>query len=181
MAKVIVQHHVADYDRWLPVFTEHEAVRRSHGATGHSITRGVDDPNTIVIVNDFATLEGARAFTQDPSLPAAMERGGVDGHPQVWIVDEAEARQYGPTLMLVHDVDNIDHWLGSPRRMELFTPLGMKARTFVVDREKSNRVGLIVDVPSMTVFQEAMGSQAAAEAMKFDGVRPETLVIFTEA
>ncbi len=94
MAKVIVQHHVTDYDRWFPVFTEHEAVRRQHGATGHSISREVGDPNTLVIVNDFATLEGARAFTQDPSLPAAMERGGVDGRPQVWIADEVDARAY---------------------------------------------------------------------------------------
>ena len=94
MAKVIVAHHVVDYDRWLPVFTEHEAVRRAHGATGHSINREVADPNRVVIVNDFATLEGARAFTQDPSLPEAMERGGVDGAPQVWIVNEAEAKQY---------------------------------------------------------------------------------------
>lgn len=94
MVKVIVQHHVADYERWLPVFTEHEAVRRQHGATGHSIGREVADPNSVVVVNDFATLEGARAFSQDPSLPAAMERGGIDAAPQVWIVEEAEARQY---------------------------------------------------------------------------------------
>ncbi len=94
MAKVIVQHHVADYDRWFPVFNEHEAARRQHGATGHSIGRDVSDPNTIVIVNDFATVEGARAFSQDPSLPAAMARGGVVGPPQVWIVDEADARTY---------------------------------------------------------------------------------------
>lgn len=67
---------------------------RLRRATGHSINRAVADPNTIVIVNDFATLEGALAFTQDPSLPAAMQRRGVDGAPQVWIVDEAEARAY---------------------------------------------------------------------------------------
>ena len=94
MAKVIVQHHVVDYDRWYPVFTEHQEIRQRHGATGHSINRAVSDPNTIVIVNDFATLDGALAFTQDPSLPAAMERGGVDGAPQVWIVEEAEAKSY---------------------------------------------------------------------------------------
>ena len=85
------------------------------------------------------------------------------------------------TLMVMHDVDDVEHWLSSPRRMELFTPLGMSARTFVVDREKSNRVGLIVEVPDMNSFQEALGSEAAAEAMKFDGVRPETIVILTEA
>jgi quinol monooxygenase YgiN len=94
MAKVIVQHHVADYDRWLPVFNEHEAVRRQNGATGHSISRDVADPNTIIIVNEFATVEGARAFSQDPSLPAAMARGGVEGPPHVWIVEESEARTY---------------------------------------------------------------------------------------
>lgn len=94
MVKVIVQHRVLDYDRWYPVFTEHENVRRQHGATGHSVNREVADPNSVVIVNEFATLEGARGFSQDPSLPAAMERGGVDGPPQVWIVDEAESRQY---------------------------------------------------------------------------------------
>jgi hypothetical protein len=94
MAKAIVQHHVADYDKWFPVFTEHQAVRQSYGATGHSISRAADDPNTLVIVNEFATLEGAIGFTKDPSLPDAMARGGVDGAPQVWIVEEADAATY---------------------------------------------------------------------------------------
>ncbi len=94
MVKVIVQHRVDDYDRWYPVFTEHEAVRRQHGATGHSLSRDLSDPNVIVIVNEFATLDGARAFSQDPSLPAAMARGGVVGAPQVWITDETETRTY---------------------------------------------------------------------------------------
>jgi hypothetical protein len=94
MTKVIVQHRVADYDRWYPAFTEHETIRRQYGATGHSISRDVADPNSLVIVNDFATLEGARAFSQDPSLPAAMEQGGVEGPPQVWIAEEAEAKRY---------------------------------------------------------------------------------------
>ena len=85
------------------------------------------------------------------------------------------------TLIVLHDVDDVDQWLSSRRRAELFGPLGMTARTFVIDREKSNRVGLIVDVPSIDACQKALGSKTTAEAMKFDGVRPETLVILTEA
>jgi hypothetical protein len=94
MAKVIVQHHVADYDTWLPIFIEHGAVRRQHGGTGHSVTRSVADPNSLVIVNEFATLAGATAFSQDPSLPEIMHRAGIDGQPQVWIVTEANDATY---------------------------------------------------------------------------------------
>ncbi len=94
MAKVIVQHHVADYDTWFSVFTEHGDIRRKHGATGHTVTRSIADPNAIVIVNDFATLDGAKAFAADPSLPEAMARAGVDGGPQVWITEESSTVAY---------------------------------------------------------------------------------------
>lgn len=96
MSKVqaIVGHHVADYDQWYPVFIEHGSVRRSHGATGHTIYRGVADPNQVVIINTFASIEGAQAFTTDPSLPEAMQRAGVDGPPAVWIVEEADTASY---------------------------------------------------------------------------------------
>ena len=94
MVKVIVAHHVADYDAWYPVFTEHEAVRRRHGATGHIINRAADDPNMVIVVNEFATVAGAQAFAQDPSLPDVMHRAGVDSAPSVWIANEAESSSY---------------------------------------------------------------------------------------
>ncbi len=83
------------------------------------------------------------------------------------------------TLLIFHEVDDVDHWLSSPRRQELFGPLGMTVRTFV-DPEKSNRVGLIVEVPAMDTFQRMMESEAAADAMKFDGVRPDTIRVLVE-
>ena len=84
-----------------------------------------------------------------------------------------------PTLMIFHEVDDVEHWLSSPKREEVFGPLGITVRTFI-DPEKSNRVGLIAQVPDMETFQRIMESEAAAEAMKFDGVRPETILILVE-
>jgi hypothetical protein len=55
----------------------------------------------------------------------------------------------------------------------------MSARTFV-DPSQSNRVGLIAEVPDMETFQNAMTSDAAAEAMKADGVRGDTVVVLVE-
>jgi hypothetical protein len=84
------------------------------------------------------------------------------------------------TVMIFHEVDDVAHWLGSPRREELFGPLGITARPFV-DPAKSNRVGLIVDVSDMGTFQQVLESEVAAEAMKFDGVRPETILVLVES
>jgi hypothetical protein len=84
------------------------------------------------------------------------------------------------TLVIFHEVDDVDHWLKSPRREEFFGPLGMTARTFI-DPEGTNRVGLVVEVPDMEAFQQSMQSDGAAEAMKNDGVRPETIVTLVES
>jgi hypothetical protein len=84
-----------------------------------------------------------------------------------------------PTLLAFHDVDDVDHWLSSPKREEVFGPLGITVRTFR-DPEGSNRVGLIAEIPDMAEWQELMQSEAGADAMKFDGVRPETLLVLTE-
>jgi hypothetical protein len=80
------------------------------------------------------------------------------------------------TLMVFHEVDDVDHWLRSPRREEVFGPLGMTARTFV-DPAHSNKVGLVVEVPDVESFKKFMQTEAAAEAMEEDGVRPETVMM----
>jgi hypothetical protein len=85
-----------------------------------------------------------------------------------------------PTLIGYHEVDDVEHWASSPKREDVFGPMGITARTFR-DRDGSNRVGLMLDVPDVAAFDEFMQSEAAAEAMRSDGVRPETLVILTEA
>jgi len=92
--KAIVAHHVDNYDEWHQVFKEHGEVRRQHGAQVHIINRGIADPNQIVVVNEFATVEQARAFMADPSLPAAMERAGLDSEPTVYLVEQAEEERY---------------------------------------------------------------------------------------
>ncbi len=85
------------------------------------------------------------------------------------------------TLIAFHEVDDVDHWLRSPKREEVFGPLGVtNIRTFV-DPQNPTRVALLMDVADMDAFMGAMQSAEAAEAMAHDGVLPETLVILVEA
>ncbi|HEV7615464.1 MAG TPA: hypothetical protein VGO36_04470 [Solirubrobacterales bacterium] len=85
-----------------------------------------------------------------------------------------------PTVLVVHEVDDVDRWLSSPKRDEFFGPAGISVRTFK-DQKGSNRVGLILDVPDISALQEMLATDEAAAAMQNDGVRPETLVLLEEA
>jgi hypothetical protein len=79
-----------------------------------------------------------------------------------------------------HDVKDTEHWLASPKREEFFGPLGVtNIRTFVDPRNPSH-VAVLMDVPDMDAMTAAMESTAAGEAMEYDGVLPETLVILVE-
>ena len=87
-----------------------------------------------------------------------------------------------PTVVAHHDITKgSQHWLTSPKRNELFGPLGVtNIRTFV-DPQNPNRVAVMMDVPDMDALKVAMQSKAAADAMAYDGVVPESLVILIES
>ena len=86
-----------------------------------------------------------------------------------------------PTVMAYHDVNDKDHWLASPRREQFFGPLGVtNIRTFV-DPENARRVGLVMDISDLEAVMAAMETEAARDAMAYDGVLPETLVFLVEA
>ena len=86
-----------------------------------------------------------------------------------------------PTVIGYHEVKDTKHWLASPKRKEMFGPLGVtNIRTFV-DQQNPTRVAVLMDVADMDVVMSAMQTPALADAMEYDGVLPETLVILTEA
>jgi hypothetical protein len=86
-----------------------------------------------------------------------------------------------PTVIGYHEVKDTQHWLASPKREEVFGPLGVtNIRTFV-DQENPTRVAVLMDVADMDALMAAMQTPPMAEAMEHDGVLPETLVILTEA
>ena len=82
------------------------------------------------------------------------------------------------TVVAVHDVDDVAHWLSSPKRAEFFAAHGMTVKTFVSPGGGS-RVALIIEnVPSLAALNEALEGDDAAAAMKHDGVHPDTVELF---
>jgi hypothetical protein len=86
-----------------------------------------------------------------------------------------------PTVIAHHDVKDTDHWLASPKREEVFGPLGVTIIRTFVDPQNPSRVAVLMDVSDMDAVMAAMQRPEMAEAMDHDGVLPETLVILVEA
>ena len=86
-----------------------------------------------------------------------------------------------PTIIGYHSVKDTDHWLSSPKREEVFGPLGVSnIRTFV-DPQDRTRVAVLMDVADMDAVMALMQSEAGAEAMAHDGVLADTMVILVES
>jgi hypothetical protein len=86
-----------------------------------------------------------------------------------------------PTVVAYHDiVKDKNHWLSSPKREEVFGPLGVtNIRTFV-DPQDSSKVAIVMDVADMEVVMAAMQQPPMGDAMAYDGVASETLRILIE-
>ena len=83
------------------------------------------------------------------------------------------------TYVITHEVDDVEHWMASTRREEFFGPHGITARPFR-DPAGSNRVALLAEIPDLAAFQELMQTEGAADAMKHDGVHPQTILMLAE-
>ena len=83
------------------------------------------------------------------------------------------------TYVITHEVDDVERWLSSPTREEVFGPMGITVRTFR-DPDGSNKTALIAEIPDMGAFQDFMKTDAAADAMKHDGVNPESVLVLSE-
>jgi hypothetical protein len=85
-----------------------------------------------------------------------------------------------PTVIGYHDVKDTRHWLASPKREEVFGPLGITGIRTFVSPDNPQRVAILMDIPDMDAVMRFMETPEAADAMSYDGVLPETLVLLVE-
>jgi hypothetical protein len=84
------------------------------------------------------------------------------------------------TYLITHEVDDVEHWWTSSKPAEAFGSLGIQVRTFR-DPAGSNKVGLLAEIPDFAAFEAFMKTDAAATAVRHDGVRLETMVLLAES
>jgi heme-degrading monooxygenase HmoA len=90
MPYMLVRHKVEDYEKWKPVFDEHQSTRRESGGKGGYLFRNADDPNETLILLAWEDLEDARRFAQSQDLRETMQRAGVAEQPEIFFLEDPE-------------------------------------------------------------------------------------------
>jgi len=85
-AFIITRIHVGDYDAWRPMFDQ-DRPRAREKATVQRVFRGVDDPNHVFIVLEFASVDEAQEAKERLVQSGVLDRFEDKHGPNV--VEEA--------------------------------------------------------------------------------------------
>ena len=90
MVYIHIRHRVEDYARWREGYDNHAPARQAGGAVGGGPgMRNVEDPNEVILLLGWSDLQKARAFIQSVSLKEAMQKAGVQGSPEIRLLEAA--------------------------------------------------------------------------------------------
>ena len=83
MAHVISQFQVDDFANWKAVFDSDDGVglRKSSGMKSYSMFHVDGDPNSLVMLTEFDTVDTAKKFLQSEALKRVHKLTGAVGDP----------------------------------------------------------------------------------------------------
>lgn len=173
---IVIKHKVADYDKWLKAYNAHDSIRTAYGISNFVIGRGMDDENTVVVINKMNDIKKAKEFSTLPSLKEAMIKAGVLGKPifsfyNVIRSDDSKIN-LKDRLMVTHKVKDFDAWLkvydgeGTAKRMEE----GLIDRGMARSVDDPSMVTLVFAISDMKKVKASINSEAKKKLMMEAGV-----------
>lgn len=82
--RMFVRLEVVQFSEWVKTYDGFAPARKAAGVTQSTLWQSADDPNEVTVINEFPSLEQARAFAASGELRDAMRNSGLRGPPQVW-------------------------------------------------------------------------------------------------
>ena len=84
MVNAMTRFKVKDYAAWKSVFDENEDFRKSAGSASSKVFRSVDDPNDLVILMQWDSIENGKKFASSDDLKKKMQQAGVISKPEFY-------------------------------------------------------------------------------------------------
>ena len=90
MAHLLVKHKVADYNTWKVTFDAFVETRRAGGEKSFQILHPDNEPNNLLVMFEWDSLENARSLMASAELKNAMKQAGVIEEPQIQFLNELD-------------------------------------------------------------------------------------------
>ncbi len=148
---LIVRHKVADFAKWKISYDAHDSFRLASGIHNYVIGRGVDDSNMVMVATKADDADKAKAFVKDPSLKAAMQKGGVTGAPMINITtvvyQDGAQNMSDLRSMTFFNVKDWDAWKTAfESNRQLRADNGLTDRAYGHDVDDNKKVILVVAI-----------------------------------
>jgi hypothetical protein len=152
---MVARHKVKDFDAWLQSYDAHDSLRVANGMHSYVISRGLEDPNMVLVAVKADDMAKAKAFSKNPALKTAMQKGGVTGAPDIDFVTITfqDTVQVGTALrsLTTFKVKDWAEWeknfkLGEQERINN----GITVRQYGHDADDNNKISLVTALVDTT-------------------------------
>lgn len=84
---MIVTHEVVDYQHWKPVHDRSASIKRNFGWKKCAVFAVDGNRNHVMVMEQFASLDRARAYADSTELRDEMAASGVSSNPEIHFVN----------------------------------------------------------------------------------------------
>lgn len=179
----IIQHPVASFDAWKPVFDSDDSARKSYGITTIGVGRGIDNPNAVIMYFKMEDTAKANACMNRPELKPLMDSAGVTGQPTIEYVNvfrnDTSKTDINDRIMIKHKVKDFDAWLKvyDNEGMEKRKSFGIVDRALARGMDDPNMVYIVFAITDWDKANARMGSEELKKIMTDAGVEGEPVVM----
>ena len=85
----LVHHTVEDFGKWKEAYDSMDVARTSNGVVSGKVMHSDSNPNEVFVLLEWSDGAKAKEYFASPGLKEAMAKGGVQGTPDIWFVNEA--------------------------------------------------------------------------------------------
>ena len=180
---VIVRHKVANFAKWMVAYDGHDSARLAAGLHSYVIARDEPDTNMVMLAMKSDDLAKAKAFSKDPGLKKAMQKGGVVGAPTIKFYtmvfqDTAaiDSKLRSATMFKVKDWDAWKKSFYSTHALK--TDNGLMLRSYGYDPNDNHNVVLVAAVVDTAKAHAYWNSDMLKQRRAASGVvgKPERVV-----
>lgn len=86
----VISHPVEDYAIWRQAYDDFAGAQQAGGVIMEQVYQDPADPNSVLVLHGFESLDAAQGFLSSDELKTAMQGAGVAAPPAVRVLSRAE-------------------------------------------------------------------------------------------